>query len=67
MHSTARMARCLLRRHRRYANAHLLYSGMGWGAWLHRETRAWYLWRVAHSRAPAHVRAVALVLHARMR
>ena len=62
---TCPIARELLRRHRRYADAHWLYLGMGWGAWLYRDTRAWYLWRVAQ-RATPRVRQVALALHDRL-
>lgn len=61
---TVAIARCLLRRHRTYATRHWLYMGMGWGPTLHRNTRAWYLWRIAQ-RAPAHVAVVALAMHSR--
>lgn len=63
---TQKLARTLLRRHRQYANTHWLYMGMGWGPWLHRETRAWYLWRVAQRHPCAQVRAAALALHSRV-
>jgi hypothetical protein len=64
MPSTAQVARCLLRRHRKYADRHWLYLGMGWGLHLYHDTLAWYLWRVAQ-RSTGQVREVALLLHER--
>jgi hypothetical protein len=64
MTESQKIARCLIRRHRQYADRNWLYLGMGWGGFLHKETRAWYLWRVASKTKNPLVRSVALALHA---